>query len=213
MKPVSDLKGCEQGKDIYVLASGKSMDFIPVAFFDDKVTIGSGDIFRRVKCKYYVRKERGGFPDAIKHGGTWILSRHDCGNTHFPLNHFSDLDYYVFDHICNDQWMHPEEIDTGRIVVSWSTITSAIHMAYYMGAKNIILCGADCGTIDGETNFEGYWIRGESFGIPDPEWYKNWLGQISEQTEKLADALRQRGVGVMSINPFVNYHLEGHTYE
>ena len=214
-KPHSDLKDCEKGNDIYVLGSGKSLEFIPVAFFDNKITIGSGDIYRRVRCKYYCRKEGGGFPKAyeLSRGGTWILSKYDCGNHGMALNSFPELDYYSFDHASNDCYVHAEEIDSGRIVVSWSTINSAIHLAYYMGAANILLCGADCGLIDGETNFAGYWVKGETFGIPDKNWYTNWLGQISPATELLADELRKRGVGVMSINPFVNFQLEGHTYE
>jgi len=215
VKPISLLKDIEKGKDIYVLGSGATLNFIPKSFFDGKVTIGSGDIYRYIPCKYYVRKEYGGFPKAyeLSDGGTWILSKHDCGNTNMRLNIFPGHDYYVFEHICNDQWLHPEEIDSGRIVVSWSTINSAIHIAYHMGAKNVILAGADCGTIDGKTNVDGYWVQGESYGIPNPDWYKWWLPQISDATEKLADELRKRGVGVMSLNPFVNFRLEGHTYE
>jgi hypothetical protein len=31
-----------------------------------------------------------------------------------------------------------------------------MHLAAYMGAKNIILIGHDCGTLNGEPNFKDY---------------------------------------------------------
>ena len=40
-----------------------------------------------------------------------------------------------------------------KLIVSGSTITTAIHLAAHMGAKYIILLGHDCGTLDGENNF------------------------------------------------------------
>ena len=224
MKDFFELKNSEKGKDIYVLGSGKTLDYIPKSFFQGKVVVGSGDLYRYIPCKYYVRKEYGGYPKALElsrdvhsRAGVpdpiWILSRHDCGNHSGRVNYFPGTGAYWFKHISNDTQTHVEELETDRIIVSWSTINSAIHCAYVLGAANIILAGADCGTIDGETNVSGYWVQGESFGIPDPQWYKNWLGQISKATEDLANAIRAKGVSVTYINPFVNFRLEGHKYE
>ena len=39
-------------------------------------------------------------------------------------------------------------------MVSRSTVTSAIHLAAYMSAKNIILVGHDCGFINNKSNIE-----------------------------------------------------------
>ena len=213
MKPVSELKGCEKGQDIYVLASGKSLDYIPPSFFDDKVTVGTGNLFSTpYKCKYYVRKEGKGIDHATSHPGIHIVSRHDCGSATGRTNVTANPCYY-FDHIGNDALVHPEELDSERIIVSWSTITSSIHIAHYLGAKNIILCGHDCGQIDGKSNLDSYNTSEGGGDCVDPEWYRCWLGQISPASELLANEIRKRGVPVVSINPFINYQMEGHCYE
>ena len=102
-----------------------------------------------------------------------------------------------------------------KLVVSYSTITTAIHLAAYMGAKNILIVGHDCGTLDGECNFEGYhtdatykiaWPSGKSG-------YKNWLPKIEGDTIRLKKLLYAKyGCCVYSINPFINFGLEGHKY-
>lgn len=213
MKLLKQLKDIEKGNDIYVLASGPSMDFIPKSFFENKVTLGINELYVTHKCKYYIRKEHKEVFDALKHPGIHIISRHDCGNWGGSRAEDND-DCYIFDHMSNDESIHIEELDTDRIIVSWSTITSGIHMAYYLGAKNIILCGADCGRIDGRNNVKNY-HTGEGGGGKkvDQEWYRQWLGNISPASELLAAEIRKRGVPVMSINPFINYQLEGHLYD
>jgi hypothetical protein len=90
-------------------------------------------------------------------------------------------------------------------------MTSAIHIAYYMGAKSIILAGHDCGEIDGQSNIDRYW-EACPMGRPDGEWYRRWLGQISAASELLAHSIRERGTPVVSLNPFVNFQMEGHHY-
>jgi len=89
----------------------------------------------------------------------------------------------VFNHLPNTlrvSTLPPKD----HLVVSYSTITSAIHLAAYMGAKNIILVGHDSGTLDGECNFDGYhtdasykivWPRGK-------EDYIRWLCQARGYT-------------------------------
>jgi hypothetical protein len=83
-----------------------------------------------------------------------------------------------------------------------------------MGAKNIILIGHDCGIIDGEPNFKGYhtdstykivWRNGKQD-------YINWLSNIEQQTITLKQLLaKQYNANVVSMNPFINFWLEGHT--
>ena len=47
------------------------------------------------------------------------------------------------------------EYPADGLVVSHSTITSAMHLAAYMGAATVILAGHDCGALDGQLNFAG----------------------------------------------------------
>ena len=87
-----------------------------------------------------------------------------------------------------------------------------------MGAKYIILVGHDCGTLDGEPNFNGYHDDSTysiSHGNEEPkEKYKLWLSEIEEQTITLKKLLKEKyGCEIYSLNPFINFGLEGHRYE
>jgi hypothetical protein len=57
------------------------------------------------------------------------------------------------------------------LFVSWSSITSAMHFAAYLGAKNIIMVAHDCGTL-GEKD----WVK----GYP----YENWDQSEIEQAKQ-----------------------------
>jgi hypothetical protein len=212
VKPIGELKNIHEGHDIYVVASGASAGFIDASFFDNKLVIGVNQVWKRfANLDYVVRKESNGMDAAIaaskQFGFKTICSEHNCGTLKYAKNEGAD---YVLEHLDNKL----EEIDlsvvgTDKIVVSYSTITSAIHIAAYMGAANIILIGHDCGTLDGAVNYPGYdeAIAGKSF-------YRKFITQIEPQTLALRDRLKEvYGCNVYSLNPFLNFGLEGHEYE
>ena len=79
-----------------------------------------------------------------------------------------------------------------------------------MGAKNIILVGHDCGTINGESNFKGYYDNNISV---DNINYNNWLKEMSSHTVKLKELLKQKyNCNVLSLNPFVDLRLENNNF-
>ena len=81
-----------------------------------------------------------------------------------------------------------------------------------MGAKNILLCGHDCGSLDGETNLKGYntkvgHMQGSQHG------YLQWLSQIENHTAKVCFKIESEyGCNIHSLNPFINFNLEGHQF-
>ena len=102
-------------------------------------------------------------------------------------------------------------IGTDKIVVSFSTITSAIHLAAYMGAANVILVGHDCGTIDGKQNFAEY---PEPIHAQGRKFYKSFLNKIEPQTQAIRQRIKEvYGCNIYSLNPWLNFGLEGHIYE
>ena len=206
------------GQDIWVLAAGPSMNHIHPSFFDNKTTIGVNRICRFFKCDYIIAKDGRGFKEIIDSTGTnskLILSKHESGNPHQNLN-LVEGEHYIFDHPAKPG----EKPDTSciaensdQIVVSYSTITSAIHVAAYMGAKNIIICGHDCGIIDGQSTIEGYYDKIKPHQGTE-QGYVNWLSQIENHTTLVADKLNKvYGCNICSINPFINFNLEGHKYK
>lgn len=212
MKPIGDLKDIHKGYDIYVVASGASAGYIEPSFFDNKFVIGVNQVWKRFNnLDYVVSKDANSLVltlgAAKLMGIKSIVSKHDCGT--LTLSHNSGADYY-FEHLDNER----EKIDlsvvgTDKIVVSYSTITSAIHIAAYMGAANIIIVGHDCGKLDGKLNMPGY--PESPMGA---KFYSDFVGQIEPSTIQLRARIKEvYGCNLYSLNPFVNFGIEGHKYE
>lgn len=218
-KNVSELKNIHKNQDIYVIGSGPSLDYINSSFFDDKITIGVNQVFKKIQCKYLVRKENSKILESLNTGATVIVSEWDSGdiikgkrkkNTDITYDHT----LYFFQHKENNHTnIDFSVLGTDNIIVSYSTITSAIHMAAYMGAKNIIIVAHDCGTLDGKFVFAGYYDS-----ISETPWtnwneYKNWLKIIENQTIETKNRLTTfYGCNILSLNPFINFNLENHKY-
>lgn len=209
-KPVSELKDKHSGQDVWVIASGPSTGFVGPEFFDNKITIGVNRIWSYFKTTYLVVKELVVLQEAIRSGSKVIASKHNCGNLGYPESRAKG-EWYFFEHHENGlESVDLDVIGTDKIVVSYSTITSAMNLAAYMGAANVILVGHDCGSIDGMMNFDGYpdnLMKSESF-------YRDFLSKIEPQSLAVRDRLQViYGCNIYSLNPFLNFGLEGHDYE
>jgi hypothetical protein len=204
MKSIGELKNIEEGKDIYVIASGPSMNLIPNSFFDGKVTIGVNEVYRKYDCKYYLRKEFEGLKEeynAIKDKDCKLIVSERDGGAGSGNRNSIEGDYYFFRHRPNTCEMPKDlDLDNGELVVSWSTTTSAIHLAYFLGAKNIIICGHDCKDINGKVNYDNYEIQ-ERFG-KSLEWYKEWLPKIKPQTDLLVKMIQEKGINIFTLKGY-----------
>ena len=219
MKSIKELKDKHVGEDIYILASGKSVDFFNEDFFDGKIVIGVNQAYKKIWCDYLVRKEVKFIKESLETDSIVIVSEYDSGNLNsgehkLNTNKIDHENLHYFEHLDNlHAGINISVFGTDKIVVSFSTITSAIHIAAYMGAKNIILIGHDCGTIDGEMTFKGYYNS-----IKDTPWsdwgqYKNWLKVIESQTVEVKKQIKTHyDANVVSLNPFVSLNLENHLY-
>ena len=211
MKPITELKNIHEGHDIYVVASGASAGFIEPSFFDNKLAIGVNQVWRRFpNLDYIVRKDSNTMESARLAKKMLdfklIVSEHNCGTLKYEKNGGAD---FYFEHLDNKlDKIDLSVIGTDKIVVSYSTITSAIHIAAYMGAANIILVGHDCGMLDGKANFPGY---------PEPPTGQPFYDKFLSLIEPATLALRAKiqafyGCNIYSLNPFINFGLEGHIY-
>lgn len=82
----------------------------------------------------------------------------------------------------------------------------ALRWAWYVGAAHIVLVGIDCGYLDGTSRVDGYPANPDgSPGVTLPGLWESTLRDI-------AGRLRDDGVGVVSLNPFVSLALEGHVF-
>jgi len=64
------------------------------------------------------------------------------------------------------------------------------------------MVGADCGTLDGEHRVAGY-----------PDGDKLWVLYNEHHALMKAWLQREYDVTVYSLNPFINFNLEGHTFK
>ena len=194
------------------------MNFVDPTFFNNKITIGINRVCIRFECDYLVAKDSVGFEiikENIQAKTKIVLSKHESGNLHQKLNRYSG-DHWVFDHPAKPQekpdlsCIGPE---SDKIVVSYSTITSGIHLAAYMGAKNIMICGHDCGTIDGSSTIKNYYKEIKQHQGSELA-YVNWLSKIENHTSVVCHTITKNfGCNIHSLNPFINLNLEGHVYE
>ena len=210
MRSITELRGKHAGEDIWVLAAGPSAEYVEPEFFNGKVLVGVNRVWVKFDPDYVVIKEGQVVTQAALAGWPIIASKYHCGANNYALNE-APGEVYIFEHEHN----HLEKVDldvigTDKIVVSYSTITSALHVAAYMGAANIILVGHDCGFLDGQRNFEDY---PEPIATT-PGFYEQFLEKIEPQTLAVKQRLWEvYGCRTYSLNPFINFGLEGHTYE
>lgn len=202
-------KDVHKGETIWVCASGASMNNIPRWFWSDRIVVAVNfvgvvaqipDFYAVTHYHIDAEKIAEQRPDVpvitpkVDQGGNRLLGRRPQGDKIY----FADTGaqaYSQFD--CAELW--PKKPDT--LVVGPTSLHMTMHFAQYLGARHIILAGADCGHLDGASNMDGY-SPGD-----------NPLGVWNKTLRTVAGQLRSEGVSVMSLNPFVNFALEGHTFE
>lgn len=215
MENISSFKNTHKGEDIYVIGSGPSCDFIDPSFLDGKISVGTNQTYRKFTTDYIVRKEHSLLQETLNETiSKVVVAKRNCGSgAHINTNKEIDRLWY-FDHLTNVSKINLSAFDMeNHLVVSDSTITSSIHFAYHLGAKNIILMGVDHGILDGQHTFKGYYKNINETPWSNWDQYKEWLNKLERDTVVLKEKLKSLGVNVYSINPFINFKLEGHVYK
>jgi hypothetical protein len=204
---LEDLRGKHDGETLYVLGAGKTVEFYDAEFFADKLTVGVNYSWCNwlPSVDYMVTK----YHDLVdvwsndSRVGLLVVSR---GHTGQPNSTISDSDQYVvFDHLPNRTIeFTADDFPADGLVVSYSTITSAFHLAAFMGARHIVVVGADCGWLDGVATVGDY---------PDSLDQSDFAPNFELQNRIVADKLRDiYGCSVSSMLPFVTPNMEGHKF-
>ena len=216
---LSQLADIYDGETIWVFGSGASVQFLDPRFFDDKVCIATNLIAEHFPLKHFylfthyhpaVNRQLGnrGLVTAVTHDlcstrwsglgpyseGEWCFGNPPPSNVVMNELTFTEPMGSSFDPARHNR--------DGELVFGSSSIHGAMHLAAHMGAKHIVLVGADCGTIDNMHRVEGYYAGHTPWQLYDNHLIamKKWLGQ-------------KYGARVYSLNPFVNFNLEGHTFQ
>ena len=191
-KFINQLIGCEKNKDIYILASGSTMNFIDKSFFNNKTCIGLNRIFNNFECKYIIAKDYNS-ENFKNFDGTLILSEYFHGdNDNNILNLSENNNCFYFKHLAkfnNEPNFKALELSAeGFLVNSYSTMTSAIHLAIIMGARNIILCGHDCCQYLGKYHLDNYYNSNIKFDIKTDLDY--FLFKANQHTSELIKLIK-----------------------
>ena len=218
IKTVAQLKDIHKGQDIYVLGSGSSLNYIDRSFFDGKIAVAINYVVRHylANSTYMVTKYHQVANEiAQQHPDTKVVVSHkQYGNVNnksgMDKTNFENL--YIFYHNHNQGGSTPIKkllpMDDDHLISSWSSITSGIHLAAHMGAKNIILAGHDGGAIDGKYHVDNYHDKEEQ-SINEKDKVIGFQDNTIELKEKLQEIY---GCNIHSLNPFISLRLEGHTF-
>tara|TARA_R110000782_G_scaffold71803_6_gene143860 strand:+ start:45 stop:776 length:732 start_codon:yes stop_codon:yes gene_type:complete len=220
-KNITELKNKHLGKDIWIVLAGSSMNYVSNSFFENKIVLGTNQVYKHFPCTYIVMKdcmERPRYTRSIQElkekSIPLIFSEYYKGSSSKEKNTPDYENSYVFSHNTRTTSIEKEieDLSDDNIVVSKSTVTSLIHIAAYMGAKNIILCGHDCGTLDGDLYYEGYM---EDDWISSANWsgISTWMSTIERESQSVRKYLMKKyNCNIHSLNPFLNLGLENHDF-
>ena len=218
MTPLTDLHRAHIGRTIWVICSGASLSYVRHDFFADKLCIGVNETFRDFPTLYQTGTHHDHIDEALAAGCRVVVPAHACGFLDQPRIERDHPDLYTFPHAHNDLVtpFTADQVDTpDRLFLSASSAAVAIHLAYYLGASAIMLCGMDGGLLDGHMNYPGYNRPEGEFAHCHPERGYTWAGHprlTAHIVLALIEAVRARGVHVHSLNPFFNFTLEDHRF-
>lgn len=204
MIPFDILRGKHSGEDLWIIGSSASGDYVDPEFFRGKTTIGLNLVSaRRFPATYSVLLDGGPWVDELaKTGSRLIVSEFSYADKRREKNIYPDA--YFFRH--DDRGSQEETpIGNDRICVQ-STAIAAMHIACEMGARNIILCGFDGGSLNGRFNFGAY-------PHAPPEFYRQFICHTMKWLRVFRDRLTAKyGVRIYSLNPFAGLTTDGHDF-
>lgn len=214
--PLIELKNKHLNQDIYVIGSGASLGYIDSEFFENKIVICINNTINHIptaKVMYLVAKEPNENVQkvAVKKQATIVMCKHHSGLNKNPLNKILFPDKtFIFNPAVD---VIKNKDNTESLERSSSTIVTGLHLAAFIGAKNIILIAHDCGSLNGQMHITGY---DKSNAVMKGKAYTHWMATQSIEKKTLmakANLKQFWNVNVYSLNPFINYGLEGNVYK
>ena len=205
---LEDLRNRDYGETIWVLGSGPSLNFVDPTFFAGKITVSTNYSAKTIGVKpdYGFSHYHPVAREIMTDTGTVVTLAKDTlsqkawdGEQPENLVLAEQDSYHPPGASWNPLTTHPPRKDS--LAYGSSSLHGAMHLAGWLGAKSIILVGADCGTIDGQHRVAGY-----------PDGDKHWA--LYNQHHKLMKTWlhEQYGTETYSLNPFINLNLEGHKF-
>lgn len=224
MRPVSDLYGLYPGTDIFVVGSGTSMRVFPVSFLEGKITIGLNMAWKSAPVQYGITiGPHVNVPEFIegeepRPAITWITKREKSRHVLSPDQFaYADQNFYSFS-VRSSAGVEKDDLgvnEAARVIdyvrrpsgdrlYQWSSISqTAANLAANMGARNVILVGCDNCSLSG--NHHSHVQHTKWLGKEPDERYRQYYDGLAE----VRSALRERGVNLLSLSPFLKLDNPG----
>jgi hypothetical protein len=218
MHHVAELYGKHSGDDIYVVGTGASLRVFPIDFFAGRIVIGLNMAWKLVPVTYGITIHPDlnipeFMPGERPHPEiTWITghSKAKALLTDSQLS-YAEANFYFFDYRNRPNTQPPDQpSDAGRNLdwvrapsanwlYVWSSISqTGLNLAANLGARNVILVGCDNMALSGNHHAHAQHTRWK--GVSPDERYRQYYEGLAE----VRQALRIRGVNVLSLTPFVS---------
>jgi hypothetical protein len=218
MHHVAELYGKHPGSDIYVVGTGASLRVFPIDFFAGRIVIGLNMAWKLVPVTYGITIHPDlnipeFMPGEPPHPEiTWITG-HRKAKALLTASQFqhAEVNFYFFEYQGKPNTQSPEQpsdsgrnLDwvrnpTGDWMYVWSSISqTGANLAANLGARNVILVGCDNMALSGNHHAHAQHTRWK--GVLPDERYRQYYEGLAEVRE----ALRGRGVNVLSLTPFLS---------
>ena len=206
---LEDFRDVHCCKTVYVFGSGATLNYLAPSFFDDKICVATnfaGSVFGLRRYYVFSHYHADAVAEAALPQTVAVFTPHrEHGTDAEFLVEVSKVVTFPTTTGRPGTSFNPSGKDwptlDNSLVIGSSGIHGAMHLAAYLGAKFIVLVGADCGTLGGAERVEGY-VQGEH------PWELYEL-HLRDMKQRLWDVY---GCQVYSLNPFINYSLEGTQY-
>jgi len=204
-----DYRNRHEFETIYVFGSGATLNYLAPSFFDDKICVATnfcGSVFGLRRYYVFSHYHADAVSEARRDESIAVFTPHrEHGTDAEFLVEVSKVVTFPTTTGRPGTSFNPSGKDwptlDNSLVIGSSGIHGAMHLAAYLGAKFIVLVGADCGTLGGAERVDGY-VQGEH------PW-ELYEMHLRDMKQRLWDVY---GCQVYSLNPFVNYSLEGTQY-
>jgi len=204
-----DYRNRHEFETIYVFGSGATLNYLAPSFFDDKICVATnfcGSVFGLSRYYVFSHYHTDAVSEARRDESIAVFTPHrEHGTDAEFLVEVSKVVTFPTTTGRPGTSFNPSGKDwptlDNSLVIGSSGIHGAMHLAAYLGAKFIVLVGADCGTLGGAERVDGY-VQGEH------PW-ELYEMHLRDMKQRLWDVY---GCQVYSLNPFVNYSLEGTQY-
>jgi len=206
---LDDFRNKHAGSTIWVLGSGATLSYVSPGFFDDKIVISTNFAGKiaGIKAQYAFSHYHQDSADILNYSDWLFTLRCDTNSQKEWVGEvpegvvFVEQDSYAPPGASwNPLTTHPP--NENSLAYGSSSIHGAMHLAAWLGASFVVLVGADCGFLDGADRIADY-----------PVGHSPWV--LYNQHHKLMKdwLLKKYGVRVYSLNPFINFNLEGHKFQ